>query len=251
MRRFRHLSLSGFWVVAVLIILALGINSLLLAQTEEPVAPTEEVVTEETSEAGAAATPTVDPANCEGDRLIADKDEIDALLADFNTQAADTTAALEALFTAGEAYRQLALDCGYLPENLDGLVIHSTDVERILTAIETLNGDPLRGQLLYNGREASAAGSSLGCSGCHEQGVAAPMTEGTWTRWDEQHSLEPRFADYTFEQYTVESIILPWEYTVEPFPEMSMPNIYHDQLGYQDLADIVAYLNSQDQLLEE
>jgi mono/diheme cytochrome c family protein len=249
----RHPKLSSFalWVGLVFIILSLGISSLLSAQREQPADSTEEALGE-TAEAGLATTTTMDPANCQGDLLIDAKAEIDAMLADFETQAStDTDSALASLFTAGEAYNRLALDCGYLPENLDGLVIHSTDVERVLTALETLNGDPLRGQLLYNGREPSANGSSLGCSGCHEQGVAAPKTEGTWTRWDEQYSLEPRFADYTFEEYAVESIILPWEYTVEPFPEMSMPNIYHDQLSYQDLADIVEYLNSQDQLLEE
>jgi mono/diheme cytochrome c family protein len=247
MHRLRHLKLPqiALLVGLVFLIAASGVSSLLFAQTEEP-APAS------TEEAGVTAEATVDPADCAGDGLIAAKAEIDALLADFDALAsADSTAALDALYTAGETYRRFALDCGYLPENLDGLVIETTDVDRILTALETLNGDPLHGQLLYNGEEPSASGSIVGCAGCHEQGEVAPKTEGTWTRWDEQHSLEPRFADYTFEHYAVESIILPWEYTVEPFPEMTMPNIYHDQLGYQDLADIVAYLNSQDQLLDQ
>lgn len=240
-----------------LVLIVMMAWSSLLAQTAAPIAtPTEErsanLTEEVTTGIGIASTPTVNPADCEGDRLIAAKAEIDALLADVEVQASTASdTALEALFTAGEAYRQLALDCGYLPENLDGLVIHSTDIDRILVALETLNSDPLRGQLLYNGQELSASGSVVGCAGCHDQGNAAPQTAGTWTRWDEQRSLEPRFADYTFERYTVESIILPWEYTVEPYPEMSMPNIYHDQLGYQDLADIVTYLDSQDQLLDE
>jgi mono/diheme cytochrome c family protein len=246
MRLIRHLNLFLFPLLVGLafVVLTLGMSTLLFAQTEEPALSTEE--------AGITVTPTLDPADCKGDRLIAAKVEIDGMLAEFQARVGtNSSAALGALFTAGEAYRQLALDCGYLPENLEGMVIHSTDVERILTALETLSGDPLRGQLLYNGQEATASGSPVGCAGCHEQGVAAPQTEGTWTRWDEQHSQEPLFADYTFEQYMVESIILPWEYTVEPFPEMTMPNIYHDQLGYQDLADLVAYLNSQDQLLDE
>jgi mono/diheme cytochrome c family protein len=191
------------------------------------------------------------PEDCQGEGLTALKAEIDTLLATFEADAAeDPDTALAGLYAAGEAYRQLALDCGYLPEDFDALVVNSTDVPAILIALESLSGDPLRGQLLYNGEEPAASGSELGCAGCHGNEAVAPPTEGTWTRWDEQHRLEPQFSDYTFEQYTVESIILPWEYFVPTYPEYTMPNIYHEQLSYQDLADIVAYLNSQDQLIE-
>lgn len=155
---------------------------------------------------------------------------------------------LEALYRVGEQYQAIALECGYLPSDVNELVINTTDVERILEVLDTLTADPLRGQLLYDAQEPSAAGYILGCSGCHTAGEVAPMTEGTWTRWDEERSQEERFAEYDFRRYAVESIVLPWEYFVATYPEYTMPDFYHDQLSYQDLADLVIYLESQDQL---
>ncbi|MBC8098345.1 MAG: hypothetical protein H7Y11_02780 [Armatimonadetes bacterium] len=194
-------------------------------------------------------SPTRSPVDCVGDGLIAAKADLDALLADFDADAeADPDIALGSLYDVGELYRELALECGYLPANLDALVINSTDVQRVLTALETLSGDPLHGQALYNGTEQTAAGDMLGCAGCHEAGVVAPTTSGTWTRWDEVRSQESRFARYTFERYMVESILLPWDYFVATYPEYTMPDFYAEQLSYQDLADIIAYLNRQDQL---
>ncbi len=229
-------------LTGVIVIMMLALSGSLLAQTTAPTTPTEEA--EATAEA-------IDPADCEGSGLTAARAEIDALLVDFEMQAAeDPSAALEALFIVSDAYRRLALDCGYLPENLEGFVIEITDIDRIIAALDTLDGDPLRGQLIYNGEERTASGNQTTCAGCHEIGDVAPPTAGTWTRWDEQHSLEPRFADYTFERYTIESIILPHEYLVEPFAPL-MPDNYHELLGYQDLTDVIAYLNSQDQLLED
>jgi len=232
---------------AFLLMLSLAVF-LLLAQDATSIQATstpEAAVTE-------AVIATAEAAACSVDALRTAKSEIDALLATFEDDAAtDANAALASLYSAGEAYRQLALDCGYLPENFDLLVINSTDVPAVLTAMLSLNTDPLRGQLLYNGAEPSTSGDTLGCAGCHNAGEVAPPTEGTWTRWDEQRRLEPRFADYTFEQYIVESILLPWEYFVPTYPEYTMPDFYHEQLSYQDLADIVAYLSSQDQLTED
>lgn len=190
------------------------------------------------------ATPEIDP--CSYEALQATKDEIDQLFTELATE--DGTALLAALYEAGQRYQQSALDCGYLPDDLQNLIIGTQDLDLIMTALEGLTGDPLRGQLLYNGEEPSADGVTLGCGNCHEQGAVAPMTEGTWTRWDEEHRLEPQFADYTFERYIAESIILPWDYFVPEYPQFTMPDIYQDQLSYQDLADIIAFLESQDQL---
>lgn len=238
--------LKNYRLIAASLVLIL-LSGLLWAQSEEPTS-TEEAAAETvaTEEAGRS------PEDCSELGLIAARNEIDALLDNFDREALlDPETALANLYTVGEQYRQLALDCGYLPANLDTLVIGTTDVAQVLTALETLNGDPLRGQLVYNGEEPTTNGDRLGCSGCHEGAASiAPHTEGTWTRWDETTGKQARFADYTFEQYIVESILLPWEYFVPTYPEYTMPDFYHEQLGYQDLADIVAYLNSQDQLLE-
>ena len=156
--------------------------------------------------------------------------------------------ALGAVYEAGVRYQAIALECGYIPSDVNTLVINTTDIDRVLTVLETLSGDPLKGQLLYDAQEPSAAGDTLGCSGCHTLGEVAPITEGTWTRWDEVGSGQERFADYDFTRYTVESILLPWEYFVPTYPEYTMPDFYAEQLSYQDLADLIIYLESQDQL---
>lgn len=161
----------------------------------------------------------------------------------------DAQAALTLLYDAGKMYQQMALECGYLPADFALLAI-GTDLTRIMNALDNLQGDSMRGQLLYNDLELSGTGSQLACAGCHESaGAIAPPTEGTWTRWDEVHRLEARFAEYDFRQYIAESIIHPNNYFAEGFDTPGiMPNNFGERLTYQDLADIIAYMESQDQL---
>jgi hypothetical protein len=172
------------------------------------------------------------------------------------------------LFRLGAVYQEMALRCGYIPNepevdvlieqvleysSLDALIQAQSvgnDVETILIELEDLIGDPLVGQLLYNGLEPALGGALLGCSGCHENGDVAPPTEGTWTRVNDTYLLLPDFEDYTVKQYLVESIVHPEIYIVPPYQAV-MPNIYSTQLTPQQLADIVTYLDSQDQLLED
>lgn len=196
-----------------------------------------------------AQTPEVTPEafDCTTENLISAQAELAAKLENFS-QNAET--ALKDLYEVGKAYQAMALACGYIPDDIQEMVINTTDVARIKNVLNTLSGDPLRGQLLYNGQENAGGGFPLGCSGCHAEGLMAPKTEGTWTRWDEVRSQEPQFKDYTFEDYVVESIFHPWDYTVQGFPADTMPNFYHTQLNFQDLADLIAYLNSQDQLID-
>ena len=181
---------------------------------------------------------------------------------------ADTEQAIANLFRLGAAYQEMALRCGYIPNepevdvmigqvlefsSLDALIQAQSigdDVETILIEQEDYIGDPLAGQLLYNGLEPALGGAILGCSGCHEDGLVAPPTEGTWTRINDNYLLLPEFEDYTVEHYIIESIVHPEAYIVPPFQGV-MPNIYTTQLTPQQLADIVAYLDSQDQLLDE
>jgi hypothetical protein len=199
----------------------------------------------------AEVTEEAETIDCTPSALMLTQAELSRQLRDFATtieSAPDET--LATLYEVGKAYHEIALACGYIPEDVEGLVINTKDLDRIMAVFEGLSGDPLRGQLLYNGAEASTAGATLGCSGCHEAGVVAPPVGGTWTRWDEIHSQEEGFEGYSFEQYTVESIIHPWDYFVAGWPEFTMPDFYETQLSYQDLADIVAYLASQDQLID-
>jgi hypothetical protein len=160
----------------------------------------------------------------------------------------DAEATLSNLYDTGKAYQQLALDCGFIPDDIGELTV-GMDVDFILNALENINGDPLKGQLLYNGEEPAADGSGLGCVGCHSDDDIAPVTEGTWTRWDEIHSLEPEFEEYDFAHYVVESVVLPWDYIVPDYGEV-MPNNFGDRLSFQDLADLISYLESQDQYLD-
>lgn len=186
---------------------------------------------------------------CDAADLIDTVNELQTLLLDFETQVDTNNAeALNRLYETGQQYQELALSCGFIPDDIDSLMV-GTDVERILVVLEEMSGDPLQGQLLYNNEENAADGNLLGCTGCHSEEITAPPTEGTWTRWDEIRSKEPQFEGYTFEHYVVESIIHPWDYLVPDYGEV-MPTNFGDRLSYQDLADLIAYLNSQDQFLD-
>ena len=124
-----------------------------------------------------------------------------------------------------------------------------TDVDAILVELEDVYGDPLNGQLLYNGLEPALGGSALGCAGCHENEAVAPLTSGTWTRVDAIRLALPAFAEYSHRRFLVESIVQPMAYITPDYAGM-MPEIYGRQLTTQQLADLVAFLDSQDQLLE-
>ncbi len=187
--------------------------------------------------------------SCGHDELLKTQAELDVLLDNFAEQMeGDAEAALAQLYEVGQIYQELAIDCGYIPPDIGNRFV-GNDMELVMRALETVNGDPLNGQLLYNNIEVAGDGTETGCVGCHSEEETAPLTEGTWTRWDEIRSLEPEFADYTFEQYMVESILLPWNYLVPGYSE-GMPNNFGSRLDFQNLADIIAYLEGQDQFLD-
>ena len=92
----------------------------------------------------------------------------------------DGELALANLFRLGALYQAMALDCGYAPNaaevnvmleqvldyaSLDDLIAAQSvgdDVEAILLELETVYGDPLTGQLLYNGLEPAPGGHGAG-----------------------------------------------------------------------------------------
>ncbi len=178
----------------------------------------------------------------------------------------DRDLALANLFRLGALYQAMALDCGYAPNaaevnamleqvldyaSLDDLIAAQSvgdDVEAILLELEDLYGDPLTGQVLYNGLEPTLGGNPLGCAGCHENEAIAPLTAGTWTRINDSRLKLPQFADYSHRQFLVESILRPLDYITPDYAEV-MPEFYGSQLTIQQLADLVAFLDSQDQLL--
>lgn len=203
------------------------------------------------------ATPTPEPVACTPDDLRTYYDGLVAeALAAFDAVPAATSvpdqSLLAVLYAAGESLQARMLACGYIPDDIESLPVGAdTPLARVLEVLDTLTPNPLRGQLLYLGEEPSAANQVLGCAGCHEGGMVGPATEGTWTRWDEQHSALPEYADEPFEYYAVESILHPNAYVAAPYMENLMPSFYGGALSYQDLADIVSFLASQDQLLDE
>jgi len=181
---------------------------------------------------------------------------------------ADREQAIANLFRLGAAYQEMALRCGYVPTDpevdtmldqvleftsLEALIQAQSvgdDVEAILIDLEEVVGDPLVGQELYNGLEPALGGVILSCSGCHQNIETAPLTTGTWTRVNDIRLDQPELEDYTVTQYLVESIVHPEAYIVPDYQNV-MPNIYGNQLTTQQLADLVAFLDSQDQLLED
>lgn len=117
-----------------------------------------------------------------------------------------------------------------------------TEIAAIMEGLASVTGNPQDGEALYGG-------VAYGCSGCHNGGVVGPATEGTWTRVQEERLTLPEFEGYTGEQYLAESIIHPGNYIVQPYQAGLMPATFGNSMSYQQLADIIEYLKTQDQPL--
>ncbi|MCS6836359.1 MAG: hypothetical protein NZ750_10115 [Anaerolineae bacterium] len=170
------------------------------------------------------------------------------------------------LFRLGAIYQQMALACGYKPneQEVQAQILQTlslADVAQIVAAravgtnslailakweAEGIVGDSFNGQLLFNGLANGLDGSPLGCAGCHND-QTAPAIEGVWTRTVEQHLRDPRLAGYDARRYLVESIVMPNAYIVEGYVGDLMPSYFGQRLDLQQLADLVAFLESQDQ----
>ncbi len=118
------------------------------------------------------------------------------------------------------------------------------NVDDIITMLADVEGDAARGEQIYTGAERTQLRQILGCSGCHAGGAQAPATDSTWERVNNERLTLPDFADYTAEQYIVESIVHPNNYIAPGYQSGVMPQTYGDQLSAQDMADIIAYLRS-------
>lgn len=100
-----------------------------------------------------------------------------------------------------------------------------------------------------NGEELAASG--LGCAGCHIQSNAGPAWEGgpdatgIGARAAERIEQENYTGDAeTAQQYLIESIVRTNAHIVEGFNQGIMPADYGSRLTPQQLADLVAYLNT-------
>jgi Cytochrome c len=219
----RYLPTMLFLITATCFISA----GVLAAQSEATPTPTE------------AATPEPVTLTCDLTELQQKQADLATSLQSFSGDVGDNAGvALDNLFKVGAAYQQLALDCGYIPADAASRTV-GTDVQRILNTLSKVTGDPINGQLLYNG--------DLACASCHETsgGVVAPHTEGTYTRIEDTRLNDPALAGYTPEQYIVESIVQPTHYVVPGYNPV-MPTDFGSRLTLQDIADLMTFLESQD-----
>ncbi|MFP4322125.1 MAG: c-type cytochrome, partial [Anaerolineales bacterium] len=100
----------------------------------------------------------------------------------------------------------------------------------------------------------AASGENLfvqyGCSGCHgDQPGTGPALPGTWSHAEENEG--DRLTATGFEGdptgYIIHSIAQPNAYIVEGYAAGQMPQSFTtDQMSYQELIDIVAYIRAQD-----
>jgi len=102
-----------------------------------------------------------------------------------------------------------------------------------LATLELPTGDPTRGETLYV--------ETFKCTACHSldgSQLVGPSALGLGQRAGD------RVADYTAEQYLIDSILRPCDYVVDGFTCV-MPQNFGQQMEAQDLADVVAFLLEQ------
>lgn len=222
----RHYTSTFFLLMIGIVLIGIG---LVAAQETATPAPTPAIPT---------GTPAPVELSCDPVELIKQQNEFAAQLQALKLDTSeDAGQSLDKLFKVGEAYQELALNCGYIPADAATRTV-GKDVARILKTLDTVTGDPINGQVLYNG--------DLGCAGCHlGDAPIAPLVEGTYTRIEEERLKDPLLAGYTPEHYLVESIIDPAHYVVPGFQNVMLNN-FGDRLTLQDLADLIAFLESQD-----
>ena len=138
----------------------------------------QETATPSPTPALATGTPAPVELTCDPVTLVKQQTDLAAQLATLKLDTrADAGVTLAKIFQVGAAYQELALNCGYIPADAATRTV-GKDVARILKTLDTVSGDPINGQILYNG--------DLGCSGCHIGDLPiAPPTEGTYTRIEE------------------------------------------------------------------
>ncbi|MDQ7026588.1 MAG: cytochrome c [Anaerolineae bacterium] len=96
-------------------------------------------------------------------------------------------------------------------------------------------GDAANGEALY---------ATQGCTGCHVGGLVGPATAGTWSRVADDRLSESQFDGWTVAEYVYFSIVSPGDYLAEGLGNI-MPATFGQTLSDQDIADIMAYLESQ------
>lgn len=114
----------------------------------------------------------------------------------------------------------------------------NTPTEEVVAEVANYVGDPVNGQALYTG--------ALACEGCHANAAVAPLVTDTWTRVQNERLTLPEYAGWTGEAYLAQSITHPNEYIAPGYGANIMPPNFADRISYQDLADLIAYLRTQE-----
>lgn len=115
-------------------------------------------------------------------------------------------------------------------------------VEAVGTDVNTAlpPGDAARGEALFRGQ---GVGGNYPCSACHSltagQTLVGPSLAGIATRGS------TRVAGYSAEKYIHESVVQPNAYVVEGFNPGIMPLTFGSQMTKQELADLIAFLMTQ------
>lgn len=114
------------------------------------------------------------------------------------------------------------------------------NVEGILQrwADEGIVGSAVSGADLYE--------NEYKCSDCHRAGASAPDTIGTWTRIQTERLTQAQFAGYSGEMYLIESIVQPNAYLVDGYNSGVMPENFGIRMENQHLADMIAFLMTQE-----
>ncbi|HVO42424.1 MAG TPA: c-type cytochrome [Aggregatilineales bacterium] len=98
-----------------------------------------------------------------------------------------------------------------------------------------IKGDPKNGLVLY---------TNNACAACHAAPQPqCPPTAGSYTRVVNDRMKAGSWASP--EEYLLESILVPNAYVVPNYPAGLMPGTFATKLTRQDLADILAYLETQ------
>jgi mono/diheme cytochrome c family protein len=141
-------------------------------------------------------------------------------------------------------------------QSIAAFIMNWKDTAQVVEAPAQLAGPAVGTDITKNLPEGNAANgekltASLACTACH---ILAP-TGPAWMAKDGQPGIGSRAAErikdpgYTGkatspEQYLFESIVNPNGFVVSGFPPNVMPPSYANQLTDQDMADIIAYLQT-------
>jgi len=127
------------------------------------------------------------------------------------------------------------------PTPTPGPTATPVDISTLVEIVNGLQGDPVRGQQLYDSTlPSSVDGLPLACFACHTldgSPLVGPSFQGVMSRIPADYPS----ADY----YLLESILYPETYKSPGFESAVMTANFGSRLTEQDLADMLAFLKTQ------